>query len=422
MKLDKAAELERWVISPQSDEQCRNVGRETGKKTELEGESKSGLRSLQAVFLIQRFIKRRFRCRRTKENFKDESNTSQLLGSIGKVISGRPTILQIYCDNDINQAKILIYDQLGKEIQPLLVDNIDYSSMTHDLYTKSVRHLANRIRYSEAKKSFYMGLETSPQGQLNVVASVLRPSSPRDAKQKSMSVLSREELIVEEEKVIYTGLKHTGNGYCNVTVRLKNGKGEVEVSKDNDAKKQIIEIEADLKGYLKVVKKDTTLKLGRIIYNAVTFEDKDTAKVKEDFLKESLNQGTYYERKQGLSKLQDKFKKFLDSMKQAKARRNEKIVAEYKKEFGVKMGKQYHLIKVKCEEKVVTVKSNKAKSALLIKLKDLGMKEDIDASLFKENIKAALLNCLAFDTVNGVLVHHVRGIKAKKPLKKVRTQ
>eukprot|EP01022_Parablepharisma_sp_SALTPOND_P021327 TRINITY_DN414_c0_g1_i1.p1 TRINITY_DN414_c0_g1~~TRINITY_DN414_c0_g1_i1.p1 ORF type:complete len:1792 (+),score=283.43 TRINITY_DN414_c0_g1_i1:461-5377(+) len=439
LKISLVPLIKPWVIFAEEDKPVPEINQPEQPKEEVKkiDVPSSGLNSLstsqikegdsrflsvldwkeKAVCLIQSYFKK-FRAKSVSKVTRKRGTVvmnacNKLVMTKGRIIDGRLTIIKVfYCDTTA-QLRILVHDQETRKGQTFILDNMSYSSMTQDEFMEKMGKITEKMEYNKTQGQFFIGLDETPKEEDRIIGIVSLPAenseSPLDLS-KSPSVNSEQTSGAYE---IYRGVKKIGTDYYSIQVYINpEGKGGIHVTKEGETTKQTIEIKTDLKEFLKLnPNEEGELKLGRMIYSGITLSDNDTIYFDDEQLKMSIVMNSFKERTKKLTKVQTRFRLCLAREKIKQIKRKIAKFRTLKTEFGLKIGKQYHFIKVihAADKKGnLIIKSNKAKNELEASLEKLGLEEGMDICTFKAKVKTQISSFLAYDPVKMLLVFYRR--------------
>ncbi len=380
----------------------------------------------KAVYLIQSYF-RNFRkkvvlkaqARRGTIVSALDPNLSRPLITRGKIIDGRLTINKIFFCQLTNQLRILVCDCEGRRAQTFILDNFQYGMMTREEFEDKMNNVFENMEYNKEQRQFFVNLGEAPKDSdriIGVIPLARDKSRAEDAAKASPkennSAIEDPEGGVEQE--IYRGLKKLGSFYYNIKVTISSeGKCRIFAVQDGTRKRTELDVDMDLKNYFTIDKSaEGELKLGRMIYNGVTAGEGDEVRFEDDQLKLAVTAHSFMERSKHLIKVQSRFRLCIAREKISLLRVRKCKRSKLRTEFGLKIGKQYHLMKILTNADrngVIIVKSDKATNELELPLSELGMtEEDLESCMLKITLKGIVTSLLAFNPKKRMLVRHLR--------------
>ena len=351
---------------------------------------------------------------RKKHNTIVNSPGTKLIMTRGRIIDGRLTILKIFYCDITTQIRLRLYDNDSRSAQAFVLDNFNYADMTQDEFIEKMNKVIDKIEYNKTQSMYFIGLDDTQKEEDKIIGVV---QVSRDERETAEITSKGEPFSSEQTSIslheIYRGVKKIGNEYYKILVYISNeGKGEIHAIKESDSNKQIIEIKTDLEGFMKVnTGAEGELNLGRMVYKGITAKDDGLLYFNDEQLKVAIVSYSFRQRSQKLTKVQTRFRLCMAREKMELIR--SKIAKTYvlKTEFGMKIGKQYHFIKIikpARSSNTIIIKSNKAKNEIELDIAKYGLNEAIDLCAFKARLKAILPAFLAYDRTKMMLVLYKR--------------
>ena len=154
-----------------------------------------------------------------------------------------------------------------------------------------------------------------------------------------------------------------------------------------------------------------------MIYNGVTANEKDELQFDDRQLKVATIMRSFNERNRRLTKVQTRFRLCLarETITSIRNRKVKSVVL--RTEFGMKIGKQYHLIKVLSEttkREAVFIKSDKATNQLEFVLDALGLEPEVDGYALRLRLKKHISKIMAFDPNKMLLINMQEKAKQRR--------
>jgi len=344
------------------------------------------------------------------------SECNKLVMTKGKLIKDRMTIVRVFYSDTTSRMRILLCDMDTRISQTFILDNFSYLEMTQDEFQQKMIKIIDKIEYNEEKGEYAIGIEDTPKEEGNIIGIVPLSAldethEKEDHKDKPEDPQKKDQVYtsVPQWKEIYKGVKKLGNDYYCVQVNLSNQKkAEIVVNKDGKAEKTTIEVKTELKEFLGLNPGDEgQIKLGRMIYNGLCFNDQNILYFNDTQLKEAIIQYAFKDRSQRLTKMQSRFriciaKKKVDLIKEL---HRKQLILIF--QFGLRIGTKYHMIKViedVRKKNKILLRSDKATNTLEINLIELGIVETTDSCTYKSTLKAILTSKIAYDKVKNLIV------------------
>jgi len=403
LKINVIQTIETWILQIKKDEEIEEkseIHKSDIKNSVQKWEDKMAL-------LIQAYFRKLRKIVNREQDISKVGRNEIIIMNCGRIVSGKPVAIKMFYLEETKRVRILLFEKITKRTKTFILDNVNFTEMNRNDLLESAWKIIEKIEYDKVMQQFFIGLEQSEnKDQAISVYSV--PQKERLKAKKQQSIRNFEALISHE---IYNGIKKTATDYCNVRVSLNaENKAEIFILKEKDLLKQRIEVKTDLSGFFKLQpKEDLLTKLGRMIYNEIASTPKGVISFDEEQFREETLKLIFKERNKRLKKIQRKYRsyrlqnKFLSLV--AKAKTSRILVTK----FGLRMGKQYHLIKIFADWNkvgILTIKSNKASNELKVKIENLDLNKDDDLSIIKQRAKSKLINNLAYDPVNMLLVFY----------------
>ena len=357
---------------------------------------------MRDAFIIQSFF-RRYAKRR------NENNSKSIL-KFGKIINGRLTMVQVYYCSEEKKVKIVLFEKGDKNGQLLMLDNIDFEN--HDLneMKNDLINILGKLAYDplnkqfciESKKNVKKDLKKEPE--ISVLLS--KTKTPTNIKRLSQLCIIPNEIGLHE---IYHGIKKTEKNYYEIKIYInKDYRAIIDSVRQKDSAKESIEVKTDIKNFVLYNRSnEKESELGRMIYKEVILDNSGIIRFDENKFAETILENLYQLRTKKLIKFQQAFAHYL-----LKSRFKFVITRESKTKvlatsFGLKIGKQYHIIKVITDKDncmSVVIKSNKAENVLKIKINKFGMPETSELSNIRTDFKKLVTKFVGYDAKKKHLV------------------
>ena len=152
--------------------------------------------------------------------------------------------------------------------------------------------------------------------------------------------------------------------------------------------------------------------IGKEVFNKLTFnQDLNLFEINESKLINDLEDKVIQLKNNVVIKLQKKYRKYFAGEQCSKVEKIPMKTLTLLQSFGIKIGKQYHLIKVLSHKEnadKIIVKSNHSKNSIEISLKRLLKKQFSEYTNLIDTIQRQLINVLAFDPIQQHLVIYNR--------------
>lgn len=359
------------------------------------------------ALLVQAYFRKLRKDANREQDISKIGRNEHIIMNGGKIVGGRAVSIKMFYLEETKRVRILLFEKAGKRTQTFILDNVNLTEVSHNELVASAWKIIDKIEYDKGMQQFFIGLEQSVNKDQSIgVFSVPQKEIPKVEGKRRQSLKNMEEVISHE---IYKGIKKVAADYCNVRVSLNSErKAEIFILKEKDSLKQRIEVSTDLSGFFKLQpKKELELKLGRMIYNEIVSTPKGVISFDEEQFREELLKLVFKERNARLKKIQRKYRsyklqsKFLSLV--AKAKTSRILVTK----FGLKIGKQYHFIKVFTEWNkagILGIKSSRARNELKVKAENLALGREDDLAVTKQSVKSKLAKNLAFNPAKLMLV------------------
>ncbi len=386
----------------------------TGKKVSVAEWKEKAACLIQMYFrnFRKKAVLKTLKRRGTVVKMPDYSDASKLVMTRGKAINGRLTINRAYFCQTTRQLRVSVYDCETKRTQTFILDNFRYDSMTLEEFEGKMADVLENMAYNEALHAYFMGISEPTKDESHIIGII----QPRSSVNSSVATSH----IMNSEHEIYRGLKKLGGYFYNIKVNITlDRKSRVRIFREEDNRITTLDVHIDLREYFAVDGTDEgELRLGRMIYNAVCVGSDSEPRIDAAALQESVATHALSEVSKRLTHLQARFRSCFAREKLRSQRSLQQKRWVLKTQFALRMGRQYHLIKIVTDTErpdVVVVRSDRAGNEVEFEAKALGLeREDGELHLTGEKMKNLVAKTVAFDPKRKLLVRHVRLAK-KKP-------
>ena len=411
LNLDSTPEIDKWVIFIKLEAKKIKVVKKTIKQSD-ESETIVHVDGWNDKFAL--IVQRYFRKFHKFENMKDLNtigNNETVIMNCGRIVMGRAISLKLFYLEERKRLRIILFEKATKRTQAFILENVNIIELNHNELLKNAWKIIEKIEYDKVLHQFFIGLEQSKNTEQSIsVLSLTRHNNTRNKPQTNSFNFD-----FTDSREIYNGLKKSAVGYFNVKIVINSeSKAEIFINNEKNSVRQRIEVKTSLESFFKLQSNEESIaNLGRIIYSQIQSTQKGIIYFnEEEFTKEMLKY-VFEERNRRLKIIQNKFrshvihdKLFLILTKAASMKR---LVTK----FALRIGKQYHFIKVFSERNkpgILTVRSDKAVNELKLKTEKIELGEDTDLSLIKESIKERVSSFIAYNSFENNLVFHKNGI------------
>lgn len=334
-------------------------------------------------------------------------NHGQLITGKALLKNGRRMVLQVISFDNNKSVLIRIFDMQTCLTQEFNLPKCACARMSLEESNEFVQNICKGIEFHEGDETYYLSMnDTITKGEM--MKEIEKPKNePKEKKKIDPKLVPR---LMRE---VYSGLRKIGEEVYNAKCLLNlMGEAEIYVTKNEpNAKPQVIKVPVNLQVYLEDKKEqDKEAILGSTLCNLVYY-DTNTGKVAFNLnkLQDEVTAKEMEAKGKVLRKIQDKVKGCM-----ARNQFYHIVAAKTKKvmlvgQFGLKLGKCYHFIKVikqKDNDDLFWIKSNYAINALKVSCEKLGITKLVDADPY--NLKCKLLErvptFLAYDNKRRILV------------------
>eukprot|EP00831_Metopus_contortus_P003785 TRINITY_DN11392_c0_g1_i2.p1 TRINITY_DN11392_c0_g1~~TRINITY_DN11392_c0_g1_i2.p1 ORF type:complete len:382 (-),score=88.07 TRINITY_DN11392_c0_g1_i2:395-1540(-) len=289
----------------------------------------------------------------------------------GYTICNRHIIMKMFYFSQIHKLKLSIFDVISRHTVDFLIDNFDYKNMSSEDFWISVESIIHKFEYNNETQEYFLGLEQDAFGSndFGVTSTKLIDEKGiiqhQEVEQNCIFNQEKEQTTFKE---IYKGTRKFKQWFFDIRVLLfSNYTIKFMVKKEiEDQNYNITEVKANMREYF-ALNGQTALtenKLGRKIYLWVNINEQNEIELNEKQLQDQIEKWRKQKKLKMLTKIQSRFrlclaKRFFTDFVEVQHTR-----ATLFAQFGLKIGAQYHYIKIlrsKVQKEIFILRSDKAK-------------------------------------------------------------
>lgn len=338
----------------------------------------------------------------------------------GSFISNRYCICKMYFVMQRLVLQIKICDIGSMKHQTIEINNFHYSQMSYYEFSESIERIYETIKYDMANCCYCLSYETKAEVEKRVLNAASRQNSIQEDKIEIAKGNQN-----QKDTVIYAGERKYRKLTYSIKIKITPYQ-TIEVMlliMGGDYKEQTIAINYNFRTYLSIKKEpNKNEELGKFIYNMSSYKEGKGLIVNQAKIRQIAMETIQVKRFEKLKQIQSRFRVSLSTINCKELKLNTMKPSFVWNQFGIRIGKQYHFIKIlrnKDGNNSFTIKSNKAPNQLQVAYSKLIPHEMLDEPLDSYNVKQIvqirLPKIIAYDLTRKRIILFIRKNKTPTP-------